>query len=177
MVLLRRTQLKPSARHRKTQSRLTHKSFRSDKDQERSFDRPNTTAIVAQLNANIDDFLPQQADDATVKQKVLLLFDQVELHVDNYYNDLRQQLTLEQQSQLSLYGTLELPETLGSLLETAHRKTTVIKHCLAFRVVHLISPSNTSDCLLPYEVSNMILLSKPKPGDQSMSASYLAKGN
>ncbi|KIW32227.1 uncharacterized protein PV07_03787 [Cladophialophora immunda] len=167
MVLLRRSQTKSSSRHRQAHSRLSNKSLRSDKDPDKSLARPSVAAIAVQPNVNIDAFLPQQADDATVKQRVLLLFDQIELHVDNYYSDQPLQLTPEQQSELSRFGTPELPMPLGILLNTSQRKVTIIKHCLAFHVVQLVSPSHGSDCLLPYEVSNVLVLSTPKSGDRN----------
>ncbi|OAP60533.1 hypothetical protein AYL99_05535 [Fonsecaea erecta] len=171
MVFLRRSQTKSSSRHRKGHSRLTHQSLRSDKDPDKSLVRPSVTAVGAQTNVNLDAFLPQQADDAMVKQKVLLLFDQIELHVDNYYSDQPFQLTVEQQGELSRFGTPELPMPLGALLDTSNRKVAVIKHCLAFHAVQLVSPSSASDCLLPSELSDMLVLFTPRPGDRNF---YLA---
>ncbi|KAH0844993.1 hypothetical protein FOPE_09613 [Fonsecaea pedrosoi] len=167
MILLRRRQSKSPSKHHKTHSRLAHKSLRSDKDPDKSLVRSNIAPVAAQPDVNVDAFLPQQTDDATVKQRVLLLFDQIELHVDNYYSEQPVQLTADEQNELSRFGTPELPMPLGALLETSHRKVTVIKHCLAYHAVQLVTPSHSSDCILPYEVSNMLLLATPKPNDRN----------
>lgn len=163
MWFLQRSQSRSSSKHHKPHLGRTHKSLRHEKDEEKIIDHSAITSLGTQPKVDVDAFLPQQADDATVKQKLLLLFDQIELHVDNFYNEDGQHLTSEQQSDISRYAKADLPMPLVSILETSHRRTTVLKHCLAYHAVHLVSPSNQTDCLLPYEVSSTLAYSEAHP--------------
>jgi len=125
-------------------------SSKIEKDQTQALNPSSNPTI------SIETILPQQADDATVKQKVLILFDQVELHVDNFYHEDAVQLTPEQEGALSKFGTPALSKPLVSLLETATRRNRLIKHCLAFYAVSLVTPSDRSRGLLPYELHAML---------------------
>jgi hypothetical protein len=136
----------------------------SETEEEEKLPLSRPRAAFADPKSSIDAFLPQQADDATIRQKVLIVFDQVELHVDNFYADNAVELTPEQEAGMSKFGTPMLSEPLAALLETSKRKTTLIKHCLAFYVVGLVSPTKRSRVLLPYELATMLAVTNQQAG-------------
>ncbi|KAI1611881.1 hypothetical protein EDD37DRAFT_651435 [Exophiala viscosa] len=160
MWFLRRSRSQRSLKNSQTNSRRVPRPLPHEKNNERTFDDPTVIAMKRQPKVDLDAFLPQQADDATVNKKLLHLFDQIESHVDNFYAEDNQNLTHEQQIEVAQYATPGLPMPLVALLQTSRRKTTILKHCLGYHAMLLVSPSNTSDCLLPYEISSMLAYSE-----------------
>lgn len=152
-----------------------HKSVRAEK--------PAPVAIPASKNAStsiqplvtIENFLPQQADDDTVMQKILVLFDQIELHVDNFYGEYSEKLSIEQEGELSRYGSPTLTTPLAALLETSHRKTAIVKHCLGFYVLNSISSPASPDNLLPDEISALLALTHTQ-SERSLSDNSESQG-
>lgn len=172
MMFLRRRHPVSRSKHKKSRSGRTQDSPKTEKNHDKRLGPPVSALPVV----NIDTFLPQQADDASIRQKVLILFDQVELHVDNFYSENSAQLTPEQEGKVSKFGTSVLTKPLAAVLETSPKKVTLIKHCLAYWMANLISPSSPSRGLLPYELSAMLdatkKIERQQAVDQSQSALY-----
>ncbi|KAF2470559.1 uncharacterized protein BDR25DRAFT_342887 [Lindgomyces ingoldianus] len=98
--------------------------------------------------------LPQAADDRTVKEKASLLFDQVQLHVENFYRDVHASITPSMESGLSRFGTGT--ENTAEMLQDSSRPTVVIKHALMAYVLSITSPFGGSDtALFPRDVAGI----------------------
>ena len=160
------------ARHRKEPTHHKEDLQKHEKHQ-RARDRAGATkpllpsAAMTTLPRNsIEPFLPQQADDATVRQRYLVIFDQIGLHVDNFYAEQTVELNPEQEGELSRFGTRSMTMPLAGLFQSSHRKKTIIKHCLAFHAMSLVTPSNSSESLLPHELSVILSPRKAQTGRQ-----------
>lgn len=94
--------------------------------------------------------LPQPADDKTVRSAVGTLFEQVELHVENYYRDSAVSVSEGMQAQLLRVDSPHLPDSVVALLPRARSQTALIKHCLLSYIVASISTDDDSvPSLLP----------------------------
>lgn len=94
--------------------------------------------------------LPQPADDKTVRSAVGTLFEQVELHVENYYRDSAVSVSEGMQAQLLRVDSPHLPDSIVALLPRARSQTALIKHCLLSYIVASISTDDDSvPSLLP----------------------------
>ena len=172
MILLRRSQAKSASERRKGYSQRKQRSLKAEKI---GYHTTFSTSKAPKVNStqplvNIESFLAQQADDDSVRQKTLILFDQVELHIENFYREHDAGLSIEQESELSRYGSPALAIPLVALLETSHRKTAVIKHCLGLYAVNIILSPINSDNLLPHETSAALALTHAQArGEQTSS--------
>lgn len=100
--------------------------------------------------------LPQSADDTTIRSSVKTLFDQVELHVENFYRDVAVQITETLQAELLRVDSPHLPESIVDLLPRARSQTALIKHCLLSYVVASISTDDNSvQSLLPTDYATL----------------------
>ncbi|KAK4936319.1 hypothetical protein LTR66_015355 [Elasticomyces elasticus] len=103
------------------------------------------------------DFLPQQADDHEVSQKLSTVLDQIGLHVENFYADAPVPLNAALESELSRFETSQLPQPLAACFERAQHPTVLIKHCLAFHIVNLtLAPGKDVNPILPPELSGVV---------------------
>lgn len=78
--------------------------------------------------------LPQQADDATIQSRFSTLFDQIELHAENFYKDASPMIPPQTEAALSRYDTPYLGAPLAARLEESPRATTILKHVLAYEI-------------------------------------------
>lgn len=78
--------------------------------------------------------LPQQADDATIQSRFSTLFDQIELHAENFYKDASPMIPPQTEAALSRYDTPYLGGPLAARLEESPRATTILKHVLAYEI-------------------------------------------
>lgn len=116
--------------------------------------------------------LPQSADDNTIRSAVKTLFDQVELHVENFYRDMAVPMTEELQSELQRVDSPHLSESIVALLPRARSQTALIKHCLLSYIVASISiDDNSVQSLLPSDYATLPQLARApgqkKPGKHS----------
>ena len=86
--------------------------------------------------------LPQSADDATIRLKVLTLFESIEHHVEGYYRDTDTRIS-QLPVQLGMLQSHHLPSgiPLEDLLVQARYQEPVIKHCL----INLVVSGMTAD--------------------------------
>jgi hypothetical protein len=113
--------------------------------------------------------LPQSADDKTIRGSVKTLFDQVELHVENFYRDSSVAMTENLQAELLRVDSPHLPESIVALLPRARSQAPLIKHCLLSYIVASISTDDNSvQSLLPADYATLPHLarasSQKKPG-------------
>ncbi|EMC95982.1 hypothetical protein BAUCODRAFT_511620 [Baudoinia panamericana UAMH 10762] len=95
-------------------------------------------------------FLPQPADDETVRSAVKALFDEAMLHVENFYSRRTAHLSPEMVDHLALMQTAS-PELSGPALMSKPRSAWPgIKHCLAYMLAEAVDPtSSPAVSLLP----------------------------
>jgi hypothetical protein len=115
--------------------------------------------------------LPQSADDQTIRASVTTLFDQVEVHVENFYRDSAVSMTEAIQAELLRVDSPHLPESIVGLLPRARSQTALIKHCLLSYIVASISTDDNSvQSLLPTDYATLPHLAlasgQKKPGTQ-----------
>ncbi|PGH19082.1 hypothetical protein AJ79_00116 [Helicocarpus griseus UAMH5409] len=128
----------------------------AEREKGRHTDQPNRApASQAQRNSFLDNYVPQPADDQTVKDRILILFDQVALHVENYYSpgpsfsSTRSPSSPSTQSAklLSLYDSPCLPASAIPLVCDLKTRSSVIKQCLIRTVLSGIIPGLSSPSL------------------------------
>jgi hypothetical protein len=79
--------------------------------------------------------LPQAADDATVKERASMLFDQVQLHVENFYRDVHATMTGGVESELDGFQS-----GIAAMMRDSSRPTVPMKHALIAYVLRITSP-------------------------------------
>ena len=94
-------------------------------------------------------YLPQGADDQTIKRDVKTLFDQIELHVDNYYTKANIQLDSGTREALSQFNDDSLPDSIEALMANPQTTLPTIKHCIARTLIARMSPGHERTSLLP----------------------------
>ena len=99
---------------------------------------------------SFDDFLPQSADDKTVQNEVKTLLDQIELYVENFYQNTQASGSRLAKAELAMFDSPYLPSSLASLLPQTNNSILLIKHALAhFIIACITTPSDTDWSLLP----------------------------
>lgn len=97
-----------------------------------------------------EQYLPQSLDDRTVQGSVKTLFDQVQLHVENFYGIRDVKITAEVANNLSKLQTPHLPDSVAAVMSSAKTPLPVIKHCLAYMVAQSIGVGiDSTTTLLP----------------------------
>ena len=122
---------------------------------------------------SFENHLPQPADDATVTTRVKTILDQIEIHVENFYQQLSGQDVPKKGNSIAIFDSSDLPDSLASLLERTTDVTPIIKHALAHFVASSISIHGRADSsFLPREFTSLptaVLSAKgdgsAKPGD------------
>ena len=116
-----------------------------------------------------------------MRTKAQTLLDQIDLHIENFYQDLSTTQDRFSLRELNLFNSPHLPSTLENQLSRTQYAKTVIKHALAQFIVAAISPSgNPERSLLPDDFLFVSKAVKPtdvtKPGElfcDPFHASYL----
>ena len=95
-------------------------------------------------------YLPQSADDRSIQNAVKTLFDQIELHVDNYYRKASVEPDDHTRQVMSQLDTNGLPGPIVNLMQDPRVALHVIKHCIATMLIARMSPGlNPAGSLLP----------------------------
>ena len=96
--------------------------------------------------------LPPSADDKAIEQRTRNTLDQIELHVENYYQNVSNTSTRPESRELASLNSPYLPKSLASMLSHSRDGIALIKHVLAYLVISSISPSaKPGSSLLPAE--------------------------
>ena len=103
-------------------------------------------------SSHIDGYLPQSADDATIRKDVKTMLEQVEVHVENFYQNVSGSIPQKTDVDIALFDSPNLPNPLSSLLAQAKSATPTIKHALAYFTTCAITSSGQLDSsFLPRE--------------------------
>src|SRR5205085_4627683 len=84
---------------------------------------------------NLDNYLPQPADDRTIQTRTSTLFEQMELHVENYYHNLQVTISESETAALSHFNSPYLPGNLISLLSHPRSRIPTIKHLFIWKML------------------------------------------
>ncbi|KAF2708355.1 hypothetical protein K504DRAFT_468699 [Pleomassaria siparia CBS 279.74] len=115
--------------------------------------------------------LPQTADDRTVRDKVSMLFDQIQQHVENFYRDVHASITPSMESDLTRFGTQDVG--MLELLQSSSMPTVAIKHALMGYVLKITSLEGGHDgTLFPADVTG-VGAPKQFTGTPDLSAAYI----
>ncbi|EFR02006.1 hypothetical protein MGYG_05009 [Nannizzia gypsea CBS 118893] len=93
--------------------------------------------------SNLGSYIPNSADDQAVRSRVLTAFEQIALHVENYYsynsslNAEPSYLTQDSET-IGPYNSPFLPAPAISMLAQSKDKVPVIKHCLIQTILPLV---------------------------------------
>lgn len=132
---------------------------------------PTVTEAGSDL-ATFENFLPQSADDNTIRSKAKTTLDQIELYVENFYQDASAAST-PNVSKLATFESPYLPSSVSSLLQQSRNRRALIKHSLARFVTSSISPTAGPDnCLLPTEFA---LLPRALEGSKTNTTAKLGE--
>jgi hypothetical protein len=95
--------------------------------------------------------IPPPADDQTVSTKIESLFDQISLHIDNYYVrlDASPSIPAAKVDDIGHYDSSLLPGSLVSFLCKGKTQRAALTHALAYRLLEAIRPGSSSESLLP----------------------------
>ncbi|KAI7287175.1 hypothetical protein KC343_g285 [Hortaea werneckii] len=98
--------------------------------------RMELTSDTSMSRASWEQYLPQSLDDHTIQNSVKVLFDQIQLHVENFYFNPHDPIKLppEGHERLSELQTPYLPGPLVDCMMSSRSVLPVIKHCLAYQV-------------------------------------------
>ena len=101
--------------------------------------------------------LPQKADDATIRSRFSTLYDQIELHIENFYNDASPIIPPATEGALSRYDTSILAGPLVGELEESPRATTLLKHVLCYEIFAMtVWPTPGKQSLLPDDLTSAL---------------------
>lgn len=95
--------------------------------------------------------IPPPADDQTVSTKIESLFDQISLHIDNYYVRLDESSSIAsvKVDAIGQYDSSLLPRSLFSFLSNSKTQRAALTHALAYLLLEAIRPESGSGSLLP----------------------------
>ncbi|KAK4693237.1 hypothetical protein P7C71_g4125, partial [Lecanoromycetidae sp. Uapishka_2] len=96
--------------------------------------------------------LPQSADDKTVQNIARTTLDQIELHVENFYERVARSSIRFADADIAAFNSPFLSDSLGTLLTQSSNAVPLIKHALAHFITDSISLiANPNATLLPDE--------------------------
>jgi hypothetical protein len=124
-------------------------------------------------STSLDNFLPQSADDKTVRNNVKITLDQVELHVENFYQNTFVSGSRPAGAELATFNSPYLSNSLAALLPKTDNRVLFIKHALAQFVTSCISATAGPDrsllpedfVLLPSAIQSASSSRSTKPGE------------
>lgn len=117
----------------------------------------------------LETHLPQSADDQTVQNSAKTTLDQIELHVENFYQGVARSSSQSAEADVATFNSPYLSNSLGTLLQQSSNAVPLIKHALAHFITDSISLiANPESTLLPEEF--VLLPSTVKGANASGSA-------
>ena len=159
-LLLRRSKRKPSSSKERQYS--TSGLSESPSGAAKSLNKiPNSTVStqyegISHVASNVKSFdltpyIPESADDTTICMRIQTFFDQVGLHIDNFYSrpDSALRLNQEDSAHISEYDSPFLGAPLATLLFNTRTQRTVLTHALVHTLIQSIQPGAQTRSLLP----------------------------
>ncbi|KAJ5538393.1 hypothetical protein N7494_007872 [Penicillium frequentans] len=100
---------------------------------------------------DLSPFVPEAADDSAVCMRIQTFFDQVSLHVDNYYSrpGLHRQLTSDMVARINGYDSSLLGTTLATLLSNSRSQRPILTHTLLHAILLAIQYKSQEPSLIP----------------------------
>lgn len=123
--------------------------------------------------------LPQRADDKTIERTAITLYDHVELHVDNFYDNLSDvRLNEAAKMEMLKLDTKMVTPSLWDAISRTRKKTALIKHALAYLILSRIDLKYLGkESFLPSEFANLMsLVQVSKESKPGMIHAYRSKG-
>ena len=109
-------------------------------------------AEIAVSSRPYESYLPQSADDNTVKNKVRTLLDQIEDHIDSFYSNARDSEITFEEAGVNTFDSAQFSDSLFNVLPRTRKAISILKHALSFAVTSAISTNSQSRWpLLPDE--------------------------
>ena len=163
-----------SSRHKKRKSRggfAEHRPNSRNITQEKFL--PTAPLLGEGVTGGWEQHLPQSESDGTMRSSVKALFDQIELHVENFYRNAAVSISPEMQRELMKVDSSYLPDSAVGLLSQTRTPTMLIKHCLAHLIISRITAdSDAPTSFLPADfvalprAMSSTRTNKDKPGEQ-----------
>ncbi|KAJ5667300.1 hypothetical protein N7507_003164 [Penicillium longicatenatum] len=109
------------------------------------------TSAIDTIPLDLSSFVPEAADDSAVCRRVQTFFDQVSLHVDNYYSrpGSHRQLTSEMVARVNQYDSSLLGTSLATLLSNSRSQRPILTHTLLHALLLSIQPNSQEISLIP----------------------------
>lgn len=106
------------------------------------------------VDFNWQAYLPQPKEDSSIRHAVKTLFEQIELHVDNYYHQANGDFNDSTRRALIHVDSGRLPKPIEELMLKPHLAVPVIKHTIVHELITSISPDcSNAESLLPAYLS------------------------
>ena len=103
--------------------------------------------------AGVDVHLPSPADDESIAAGLETLFENIGMHVDNYYVKQAIRLNQETATNLAAYDSARLPAPLAQLLGQARSGRPLITHVMTRVMLNAIDPAGDArSSVLPLEL-------------------------
>ncbi|EXJ73470.1 uncharacterized protein A1O5_03231 [Cladophialophora psammophila CBS 110553] len=110
----------------------------------------NEDVVVAETRA-WERHLPQSESDQAVRSMASRTLDQIEMHVENFYQDATNvSISRAAESEMRNLDSSHLPDSVSNLIRTSRRPTCLIKHCIANLILSRIDfEKGSGDSFLP----------------------------
>ncbi|KAK5000125.1 hypothetical protein LTR66_000950 [Elasticomyces elasticus] len=114
-----------------------------------------------------EKYLPSSLDDRTVGLKVKGLYDQIQLHVENFYVNTPRPIIQVIAASIKKMHTPYLEPLACSMSDSSLAPQPIIKHCLAYMITQGLSSEAAPEvCLVPRELA-AVLRTRQIPADMS----------
>ena len=140
--------------------------------------------LAARGTSSLESYLPQSADDEAVKIKVATLFEQVQLHVENFYQNSTASISEPTAVELTKFDSGELAEPLEISMRRSRSQFPFITHCLTRSIVFSLMPDTDPErSLLPLDlvalpnVIKSVKSAKPRKAGESTSVTKIVSLN
>lgn len=109
-------------------------------------------AETSGIAGSLENHIPQSADDKTVQNAAKNTLDQIELHVENFYQGVARSSPRPVEADVATFNSPYLSASLGALLAQSRNAVPLIKHALTHFITDSISLiANPKSTLLPDE--------------------------
>ncbi|KAK4982640.1 hypothetical protein LTR50_007652 [Elasticomyces elasticus] len=116
-----------------------------------------------------EKYLPSSLDDRTVGLKVKGLYDQIQLHVENFYVNTPRPIIQVIAASIKKMHTPYLEPLASSMSDPSLAPQPIIKHCLSYMITQALSSEAAPEvCLVPRELA-AVLRTRQIPADVSQN--------
>lgn len=173
LILRRKRNLRHGHKQRGSDEKEGSALGLSDQWNSRSEPEKHPISVGPSSNNTFEDHLPQPADDRTVQSNVQTVLDQIELHVENFYQNSSGSVSRLVDADFAPFESSSLPGSLTKLLQHSPNPVLLIKHALAQFVTSSIalrgSPGTSllprDFVLVPKSARSVRRGASTKPGD------------